>query len=241
MSTGPNHDNLMALIERQIHRGRIYIGWRIRTKILLWNLTLKGTCALKRTLDMVLSLMAMAVLSPIFAITAIAIFGESPGPIFFAQTRVGLNGRHFRFFKFRSMVVNAEALKAQLAASNESGDGVIFKMKKDPRVTRVGWFIRKFSIDELPQLFNVLKGDMSMVGPRPPVPKEVALYTMEDRKRLHVKPGITCIWQVSGRSNIPFKQQVALDKKYIRCKSLLGDLKILLQTIPAVLSGRGAY
>ena len=124
---------------------------------------------------------------------------------------------------------------------NESKDGVIFKMKEDPRVTGVGRFIRKFSIDELPQLFNVLIGDMSLVGPRPPLPKEVALYTLEERKRLHVTPGITCIWQVSGRSDIPFKQQVELDKEYIKSRSFWKDIGILLKTIPAVFTGKGAY
>jgi lipopolysaccharide/colanic/teichoic acid biosynthesis glycosyltransferase len=139
------------------------------------------------------------------------------------------------------MVVGADKMKDQLLEQNESGAGVIFKMKKDPRITRVGSFIRRFSIDELPQLLNVLKGDMSLVGPRPPIPREVAEYTLEDRKRLHIKPGITCIWQVSGRSDIPFDQQVELDKQYILSKSLFTDIKILVLTVPAVLTGKGAY
>jgi len=241
MPSRNNNEDVMALMEKLIRRGKGPTSRRIRLKVMFWNITVNGAYAIKRFLDIILALIATVILSPVFIITAVAIFFESPGPIFFAQVRVGKDGRHFRFFKFRSMVINAEALKTQLAAQNESADGVIFKMKNDPRVTRVGRFIRRFSIDELPQLFNVLIGDMSMVGPRPPVPREVALYTLDDRKRLHVKPGITCIWQVSGRSNIPFKQQVALDKKYIRSKSLLGDFIILLMTIPAVLSGRGAY
>jgi lipopolysaccharide/colanic/teichoic acid biosynthesis glycosyltransferase len=166
---------------------------------------------------------------------------ENPGPVFYSQTRVGHNGREFPFFKFRSMVVGADKMKDQLLEQNESGAGVIFKMKKDPRITRVGSFIRRFSIDELPQLLNVLKGDMSLVGPRPPIPREVAEYTLEDRKRLHIKPGITCIWQVSGRSDIPFDQQVELDKQYILSKSLFTDIKILVLTVPAVLTGKGAY
>ena len=139
------------------------------------------------------------------------------------------------------MVMNADKLKDELKADNESSDGVIFKMKKDPRITRTGKFIRRFSIDELPQLFNVLIGDMSLVGPRPPVPKEVNEYTLEDRKRLHVTPGITCIWQVTGRSDIPFKEQVELDKQYIKSRSLKNDIIILLKTIPAVITGKGAY
>lgn len=137
--------------------------------------------------------------------------------------------------------MNADKMKDQLSEENESKDGVIFKMKNDPRITKVGKVIRKFSIDELPQLFNVLIGDMSLVGPRPPVPKEVAEYTLEDRKRLHIKPGITCIWQISGRSDIPFKQQVELDMKYISSQSLWTDMKILILTIPAVITGKGAY
>jgi lipopolysaccharide/colanic/teichoic acid biosynthesis glycosyltransferase len=132
-------------------------------------------------------------------------------------------------------------MKDQLLEQNESKGGVIFKMKNDPRVTPIGRFIRRFSIDELPQLINVLKGDMSLVGPRPPLPREVMEYTLEDRKRLHVKPGITCLWQIKGRSEIPFQEQVQLDLEYIRSQGLKNDLIILLKTIPAVLSGRGAY
>jgi lipopolysaccharide/colanic/teichoic acid biosynthesis glycosyltransferase len=154
---------------------------------------------------------------------------------------VGKDGQHFQFYKFRSMIEGAERQMPDLLVSNQSRDGVIFKMHADPRVTRVGRFIRKYSIDELPQLFNVLAGDMSLVGPRPPLPSEVCLYTIEDRKRLHVLPGITCFWLVSGRSNIPFKEQVELDKEYIRSQSLWLDFKILLRTIPAVFTGRGAY
>jgi len=139
------------------------------------------------------------------------------------------------------MVVNADNIKKELAAYNESASGVIFKMKKDPRITKVGRIIRKFSIDELPQLINVLKGDMSLVGPRPPLPMEVGEYTLEERKRLHVIPGITCLWQVSGRSDIPFTDQVRLDMMYIQSASFMNDIILLLKTIPAVLTGRGAY
>ena len=139
------------------------------------------------------------------------------------------------------MYVDAEARKDALLAQNESTGGVIFKMKNDPRITPVGRFIRKFSIDELPQLWNVLKGDMTLVGPRPPVPREVALYSLEERKRLNVIPGITCLWQVSGRSDIPFQEQVRLDKEYIRTHGVWNDFKILLRTIPAIISGKGAY
>lgn len=178
---------------------------------------------------------------PFFVVLGILIKLESSGKVIFTQVRVGLDGRHFNFYKFRSMRNDAEAVKAGLMAHNESKDGVIFKMKSDPRITKIGKFIRKFSIDELPQLFNVFIGDMSLVGPRPPLPKEVEMYTLEDRKRLHALPGITCIWQVSGRSDIPFKQQVELDKEYILSQSLWKDFMILLKTIPAVLFGKGAY
>jgi len=139
------------------------------------------------------------------------------------------------------MRINAEKSRSELEDRNESKDGVIFKIRKDPRVTFIGRIIRKFSIDELPQLFNVLTNDMSLVGPRPPLPSEVADYTLDQRQRLHIKPGITCIWQISGRSDISFKEQVELDKQYIGSRSLRKDLVILLKTIPAVITGRGAY
>jgi lipopolysaccharide/colanic/teichoic acid biosynthesis glycosyltransferase len=143
-------------------------------------------------------------------------------------------------YKFRSMIVNADKMKDTLLDQNESG-GVIFKMKRDPRITRVGRVIRKLSIDELPQLLNVLKGDMSLVGPRPPVPREVAEYELSDRRRLDMVPGLTCLWQVAGRSDIDFEGQVRLDVQYLESQSLKGDIILLLKTIPAVLSGRGAY
>lgn len=210
-------------------------------KILAWKLTVQGARVGKRIFDIVVSLAVLIILSPLMMLVALLIVLEDRGRIIYRQVRVGKDGRHFYFYKFRSMIDGADQQKERLLASNQSGDGVIFKMQSDPRVTRIGRFIRKYSIDELPQLFNVLAGDMSLVGPRPPLPGEVSLYTIEDRKRLHVLPGITCIWQVSGRSNIPFKQQVQLDKEYIRSQGLWQDLKILLKTIPAVFTGRGAY
>jgi len=215
--------------------------YRRAMKIAAWDATVRYAALLKRLFDLVVSLAAITALSPVFILTAAAIWIEDPGPVFFCQTRVGRNGRHFRFFKFRSMVIDAERLKQQLAGQNESADGVIFKMKRDPRITKVGRVIRKTSIDELPQLFNVLLGDMSLVGPRPPLPAEVAGYTLEQRKRLHVIPGITCLWQVNGRSDIPFSEQCLLDLEYIRSSSILNDIRLLLKTIPAVLTGRGAY
>jgi lipopolysaccharide/colanic/teichoic acid biosynthesis glycosyltransferase len=144
-------------------------------------------------------------------------------------------------FKFRSMRVDAEQRLKELLAKNQHATGVTFKIKNDPRITRIGHFIRKFSLDELPQFYNVLIGDMSLVGPRPPVPREVALYSLADRRRLAITPGITCIWQVSGRSEIDFPGQVQLDVRYIESRSLWQDIKILCKTIPAVLSGSGAY
>jgi lipopolysaccharide/colanic/teichoic acid biosynthesis glycosyltransferase len=163
------------------------------------------------------------------------------GPIIFAQTRVGLHGREFKMFKFRSMRVDAEKQLAGLLAANKHANGVTFKIKKDPRVTKIGYWLRKYSLDELPQFYNVLLGDMSLVGPRPPVPREVALYTLADRRRLAVKPGITCIWQISGRSEIDFPGQVRLDVNYIESQSLGKDIKILVKTPKAVVFGPGAY
>ena len=210
-------------------------------KIGFWECGLRSVYAFKRVLDVVLSAMAMALFFPLFFGVGLAIVLEDGFPVFFTQDRVGLNGRVFRFYKFRSMFRNAEKLKDALIKQNESADGVIFKMKNDPRVTRVGRFIRRYSIDEMPQFLNVLQGDLSVVGPRPPVPREVAQYSLADRKRLHVKPGLTCLWQIQGRSEIPFKDQVRLDLQYIHSQSVLKDLMIMVKTVPAVLFGRGAF
>ena len=194
----------------------------------------------KRALDVCAAGLGMLLLSPLLLLTMLAIVVDSRGGPLFFQTRVGKDGRHFRCWKFRSMYKDAEARKAALMETNEMQGGVTFKMKQDPRVTRVGRVIRKLSIDELPQLYNVLVGDMSLVGPRPPVPAEVAQYTPYQRGRLAVTPGITCIWQVSGRSNIPFPQQVELDLEYIRTRGFWLDMSLLLRTVPAVLTARGA-
>ncbi len=210
-------------------------------KVCSWEFTVGLSFFIKRLIDTLGSLIFIVLLSPVFFLTALAVYINDPGPVLYRQKRVGRNGRQFDMLKFRSMVVDADKIKQELMDKNESSDGVIFKMKNDPRVTTVGRFIRKFSIDELPQLFNVLKGDMSLVGPRPPLPEEVAMYTLEERKRLHVLPGITCIWQVSGRSEIPFKQQVRLDLDYIQTQGFWMDLKLLIRTIPAVLFGKGGY
>lgn len=206
-----------------------------------WNSVVKGTYVVKRLIDVLASGIGLLLLLPVFLVVALAIRIESPGPVLFKQTRVGRWGELFLMYKFRSMYIDAEERKKALLAQNEMDGGVLFKMKQDPRITRVGRLIRKASIDELPQLWNVLIGDMSLVGPRPPVPSEVGQYSLSDRRRLDAIPGITCIWQVSGRSDIPFPEQVELDVQYIESQSLLTDLKILLSTIPAVLLGKGAY
>ena len=203
--------------------------------------TLCGRLLAKRLFDIVVSATILLLLSPLLIIVALLIRLDSKGAIFFGQTRVGKRGQLFLMWKFRSMYIDAEQRKATLMKQNEMQGGVLFKMKKDPRVTRVGRFIRKFSIDELPQLWNVLKGDMSLVGPRPPLPSEVAEYTPYQYQRLEITPGITCIWQISGRSDIPFPQQVEMDIKYINNQTFIYDMIILLKTIPAVLKARGAY
>lgn len=210
-------------------------------RLTLWKFTVRLTYALKRVLDILLAGLALIFLLPLMTLIALTIKLTSRGPVFFVQIRVGRFGRHFRFYKFRSMYMDAEQRKNELLKRNESADGVIFKMKKDPRITPVGRVLRKSSMDELPQLFNVLLGDMSLVGPRPPLPQEVMKYSLEDRKRLNVIPGLTCLWQISGRSDIPFNLQVELDKEYIHSRGIRKDLVILLKTVPAILTGRGAY
>jgi exopolysaccharide biosynthesis polyprenyl glycosylphosphotransferase len=195
--------------------------------------------ALKRAFDIVASSVALVLLSPLLLVVAILVKVTSKGPIFFKQERVGLYGRHFHMLKFRSMVVNAEELKASLMKLNEQ-TGPVFKMTRDPRVTTIGRFIRKFSIDELPQLVNVLRGEMTIVGPRPPIPQEVEKYEAWQRRRLSVRPGITCVWQVSGRNEISFEEWMYLDMQYIDNWSLGQDLRLIFKTVPVVLTGRGA-
>lgn len=194
---------------------------------------------LKRTFDIVVAICALILSSPIFLLTALIIKLTSPGPIFFKQVRSGLNGRKFILYKFRSMHVNAEMKKRELEKANEM-DGPVFKIKRDPRITKFGRFIRKFSIDELPQLFNVIKGDMSIVGPRPPLPVEVEMYQLWQRRRLSLKPGLTCIWQVSGRNKISFNKWMEMDLQYIDEWSLWLDFKIFIKTFFVVLFGYGA-
>jgi len=197
---------------------------------------------LKRGLDLVAASAAICLLSPLFFLVGAFIKLTDRGPILFWQERVGENGRLFAFPKFRSMCINAEQIKDELLANNDHGDEcVTFKMKHDPRVTWIGRVIRRFSIDELPQLWCVFCGDMSLVGPRPPVPREVELYNLRERQRLGCVPGLTCIWQVSGRGDVPFPQQVEMDLDYIRNRSFLLDVKLILLTVPAVVIGKGAY
>lgn len=196
--------------------------------------------AAKRGLDIIGSLAALTIAGPIILIAAIAVKLETPGPVFYCQYRLGRNGKPFRLYKLRSMTASAHDIRDSLQDANEA-TGPVFKIKADPRITRVGRVIRKYSIDELPQLFHVLTGEMSLVGPRPPIPAEVEQYEPWQTERLAVKPGLTCIWQVSGRSDIGFDDWVRLDIEYVRTRSFWLDLKLLVQTIPAVVTARGAY
>jgi exopolysaccharide biosynthesis polyprenyl glycosylphosphotransferase len=195
---------------------------------------------LKRALDLLLSSLGLLAVLPIWLVIVAAIRVESPGRAIFIQERVGLHGRRFRFYKFRSMYVDAERRLADVMTQNEA-DGPVFKIRNDPRVTRVGAFLRRTSLDELPQLVNVLIGEMSLVGPRPPLPREVEQYRPSDAVRLNVKPGLTCLWQISGRSDVSFDDWMELDREYIRNLSLWLDVSILLRTVAAVLTMRGAY
>jgi len=222
-------------------RGRWRLNLRFWRKRILWSLVVGGARALKRLIDIVASAAAMLALSPVLLITCLLIKLEDRGAIFFRQQRVGRFGELFGMWKFRSMVPNADQLKDQLLKENEMAGGITFKMKNDPRITRIGRFIRKYSVDELPQFWNVFVGNMSLVGPRPAVPREVQHYLVEDRQRLLTRPGLTCFWQVGGRSGIDFDGQVELDVRYIQSESVWLDIKLLLKTIPAVLKGDGAF
>lgn len=213
---------------------------RIRMLMLFWVIRTKLSNSVKRLFDLVFSALLFIIISPFMLITAIAIKIDSPGPVLFRQERIGKWGKPFICYKFRSMFIDAEERKKELMHLNEA-DAIVFKIARDPRITRVGKVIRKLSIDELPQIFNVIKGDMSWVGPRPPVPFEVEHYKYEYMRRLHAVPGITGLQQVSGRSDISFERWVELDLQYIQEQSLLKDIQILIKTIPAVITGKGAY
>lgn len=220
--------------------GRWKLNAYTRYKRLTWRWVISGAFLIKRLFDVMVSAVALFFLAPLFALIAVLIKIEDGGPIFFAQRRVGKWGREFKMYKFRSMCVDAEAKFAEVLARNHHAKGITFKAKDDPRITRVGRYLRKFSLDEFPQFYNVLVGDMSLVGPRPPVPREVAKYTLADRRRLEATPGLTCFWQIGGRAEIDFPEQVQLDVQYIESQSFWLDMKILMKTVPAVLLGRGA-
>lgn len=195
----------------------------------------------KRIFDFVASLLELIILSPLFLIIAIAIKIEDPkGPVFYSQIRLGKKQEAFKMYKFRSMVVDADKHLKDLLDENEV-DGAMFKMKKDPRVTKVGQFIRKYSVDELPQLVNVLLGNMSLVGPRPPLPREVMEYSEYDKQRLTVKPGCTGLWQISGRNDVGFSEMVELDLRYINKRNAIFDLYVLFKTVLVFIKPNGAY
>lgn len=196
--------------------------------------------AAKRVFDLVVGIGVLVLLVPIIPIIALMIKLDSRGPVFYRQERVGWRGKPFKFYKFRSMVADADRRLKDLESLNEL-DGPAFKMRSDPRVTSVGRFLRRSSLDEIPQIFNVIRGEMSIVGPRPPLPEEVGRYQPWQRRRLDVKPGITCLWQISGRSHVGFDEWMRLDMQYLQTRGLRTDLVILLKTIPAVIARRGAY
>ncbi len=235
-----NNDRQLKQLEQRLNPSARRAAMTVVSRM-AWRLSLRATGLGKRLLDVVLACAVLIPALPVMLLAAILIKFTDYGPVLFWQTRVGKWGRVFRFPKFRSMVINAEALQQQIMSANQHGDGVTFKIKRDPRITWIGRILRKTSIDELPQLWCVLIGDMSLVGPRPALEKEVARYTLDDRRRLDVIPGLTCTWQVSGRSEIPFPQQVKLDTEYIENQSVYEDLKLLFKTVPAVITGRGAY
>jgi len=231
---------LRRVMASQSQWGRFVLGTHFLLQRIRAHWLACGGEILKRTFDILASVVLLFLLSPFLALIALAVWTEDGGTVFFPQTRVGRYGKLFKMYKFRSMCPDADSRLKDLLGQNELKEGITFKLKDDPRMTHVGKWLRKYSFDEFPQLYNVLIGDMSLVGPRPPVPREVALYRPSDRRRLAAKPGITCVWQISGRSEIDFSGQVGLDVGYIESQSFCTDLKILMRTIPAVLSGRGA-
>jgi exopolysaccharide biosynthesis polyprenyl glycosylphosphotransferase len=232
------------LVERYSALEKPWGRWKLtaysRLKRLSWRWMIFSAEFIKRFVDIIMSSIALLVLAPLFLLVALLIKLEDNGPVFFIQRRVGKWGREFRMFKFRSMCVDAEERLQVVLKKNEHSTGVTFKLRDDPRITRMGRWMRKFSVDEFPQFYNVLKGDMSLVGPRPPLPREVSMYSPADRRRLEATPGLTCFWQIGGRAEIDFPEQVQLDVQYIESQSFWLDLKILMKTVPAVLIGRGA-
>jgi lipopolysaccharide/colanic/teichoic acid biosynthesis glycosyltransferase len=239
------NNNIAWMLSRRRASGQIpvmrfLLNLHVQQQRLYAQCLAHGTGLTKRALDIIVSLFLLLLAGPLLLVIAVLIKLEDGGPVFFSQTRIGQNGSEFKMFKVRSMVLGAELRLQDLLGKNKHRDGVTFKIQDDPRITRVGKWLRKFSFDELPQLYNVLIGNMSIVGPRPPLPREVAKYSPADRRRLAVKPGITCIWQISGRAEIDFSGQVQLDVDYIEKQNIWTDLLILTLTIPAVLSGKGA-
>ncbi|MBO4512233.1 MAG: sugar transferase [Victivallales bacterium] len=214
---------------------------KVSGKMRVWRFTVAFSYLVKRVADFTIALILLLLLSPFLVLVGLIVKLTSEGPIIFSQTRVGRFGKHFRMYKFRSMYKDAEKHKDELMQQGKSEDKLRFKDKNDPRITPFGRLIRKTSIDELPQLVNILLGDMSLVGPRPPTPDEVRNYKLDYRKRFNVIPGITGLWQVSGRSDVQTPEQMELDKKYIASRSVWFDACIILKTIPAIITGRGAY
>lgn len=234
-------EELLEKLTKKYSRPSNVSSWFVycRKKVFWW-LIIGGAKFIKRAVDIIVSLSMLIILSPIFLLVGLTIKLYDGGPMLYITNRVGLWGKEFSFPKFRTMVIDADRQIDELKEKADFPDSITFKMKEDPRVTAVGRLLRHFTLDEIPQFWCVLKGDMSLVGPRPPLPSEVALYNLKQRGRLDAKPGLTCIWQVGGRSKIPFDRQVRMDKEYIESQSVLLDLKLLIKTIPAVLFGRGA-
>jgi len=234
----------LELVDRYAAAQSVFGRWRLNSRVQFrrWTcgwLSVGGHVA-KRALDIIASAIFLIVFSPLYLLIAIRVRMEDGHSAIFTQTRVGQFGREFKMYKFRSMCPNAEGRLQEVLQKNHHREGVTFKIKDDPRLTRTGKWLRRCSFDELPQIWNVLIGDMSLVGPRPPIPREVALYSLADRRRLAVKPGLTCLWQIGGRSEIDFSGQVKLDVNYIETQGFWKDINILVKTVPAVISGRGA-
>src|SRR5882672_6100429 len=231
MHRSPTVMQLHRLVAAQTLPGRWRLSFGVCWRRQLWHWPTASGRIGKRFFDMVVSALVLLLCSPLFVIIMLLIkFGDG-GPAIFTQTRVGRFGSEFKMYKFRSMCLDAEAGLQQLLEKNHHKEGITFKIKDDPRLTRIGKWLRKFSLDELPQFFNVLRGDMSLVGPRPPLPREVMCYSLADRRRLVTKPGITCLWQIGGRSEIDFSGQVKLDVQYIESQSFVADLEILARTV----------
>lgn len=238
---GSEREELLKALQAKYERQGFRHQWTYWRKKYSWLIVVGSAKFIKRFLDILIAGATLIVISPLLLLISLMIKIQDVGPIFYTSKRVGKWGKEFEFIKFRTMKVGAEEMKGELRKYNEEKDEVTFKMRADPRVTKIGFFLRKTSLDEFPQLWNVIKGEMSLVGPRPHLPEEVALYTLEERRRLDVTPGVTGIWQVSGRSDIPFSKQVQLDLEYIESQSFWLDIQLLIKTIPAVILGKGAY